>query len=256
MRPAPRWRKRARIADGAGPASLARDGAASVIKYLGSKRLLLPAITAVVGAVRDARVVLDLFSGTSRVGHALKGAGYQVIANDHNAYAATLARCYVEADRARAPEAEALLAELAQVPPAPGWFTRTYCEESRYFHPANGGRIEAIRNALAARTLDPELEAIALTSLMEAADRVDSTTGVQMAYLKQWARRAHNDLELRLPDLLDQPAAGKGRALQRDAFEAAGVEAEDGSAVVNPLICYTLNRLTNGDDKAPHLVRK
>jgi hypothetical protein len=34
------------------------------------------------------------------------------------------------------------------------------------------------------------------------------------------------------------------------------VEAEDGSAVVNPLICYTLNRLTNGDDKAPHLVRK
>tara|TARA_B100001750_G_scaffold185079_1_gene154042 strand:+ start:902 stop:1945 length:1044 start_codon:yes stop_codon:yes gene_type:complete len=197
-----------------------------VIKYLGSKRLLLPAITAVVGAVRDARVVLDLFSGTSRVGHALKGAGYQVIANDHNAYAATLARCYVEADRARAPEAEALLAELAQVPPAPGWFTRTYCEESRYFHPANGGRIEAIRNALAARTLDPELEAIALTSLMEAADRVDSTTGVQMAYLKQWARRAHNDLELRLPDLLDQPAAGKGRALQRDAFEAAGVEAD------------------------------
>ena len=61
---------------------------------------------------------------------------------------------------------------------------------------------------------------------MEAADRVDSTTGVQMAYLKQWARRAHNDLELRLPDLLDQPAAGKGRALQRDAFEAAGVEAD------------------------------
>ena len=39
-------------------------------------------------------------------------------------------------------------------------------------------------------------------------------------------------------------------------LDLKGVEAEDGSAVVNPLICYTLNRLTNGDDKAPHLVRK
>ncbi len=39
-------------------------------------------------------------------------------------------------------------------------------------------------------------------------------------------------------------------------LDLKGVEAEDGSAVVNPLICYTLNRLTNGDDKAPHLVGK
>ena len=38
-------------------------------------------------------------------------------------------------------------------------------------------------------------------------------------------------------------------------LDLKGVEAEDGSTVVNPLICYTLNRLANGDDKAPHLVR-
>ena len=31
--------------------------------------------------------------------------------------------------------------------------------------------------------------------------------------------------------------------------------AEDNSALVNPLVCYTLNRMPNGDDKAPHLVR-
>jgi len=43
--------------------------------------------------------VIDLFSGTSRVGHALKREGYQVFSNDHNAYAHTLAACYVEADR-------------------------------------------------------------------------------------------------------------------------------------------------------------
>ena len=31
--------------------------------------------------------------------------------------------------------------------------------------------------------------------------------------------------------------------------------AEDRSAIINPLVCYTLNRMPNGDDKAPHLVR-
>jgi hypothetical protein len=34
------------------------------------------------------------------------------------------------------------------------------------------------------------------------------------------------------------------------------IAAADGSPLVNGLVCYTLNRLTNGDDKAPHLVQK
>ena len=71
--------------------------------------------------------------------------------------------------------------------------------------------------------MPPELEAIALVSLMEAADRVDSTTGVQMAYLKQWAARAFNDLELRVPAIL----SGPGEALHLEAVEAASwVEAD------------------------------
>ena len=53
------------------------------------------------------------------------------------------------------------------------------------------------------------LEPILLTSLLEAADRVDSTTGVQMAYLKQWAPRALSRLDLRVPDLPAGPPAGR-----------------------------------------------
>jgi adenine-specific DNA-methyltransferase len=56
---------------------------------------------------------------------------------------------------------------------------------------------------------------------MEAADRVVSTTGVQMAYLKRWAPRAENDLHLRLPALLPRARHGKGEAHQLDAVEAA-----------------------------------
>jgi len=193
-----------------------------VIKYLGSKRTLVPAIVELVRAVPGARTVLDLFSGTSRVGHALKAAGYRVLANDHLAYAYTLARCYVEADRETwEADARRLVAELDRLPGRPGYVTETFCERARYFHPRNGARIDAIREAIAARDLPPLLEAVLLVSLMEAADRVDSTTGVQMAYLKQWAPRALNDLALRVPALLPRAAAGPGRAFQLEAVDAA-----------------------------------
>lgn len=89
------------------------DRIGHVIKYLGSKRALVPRILAAVTALPAVREVGDLFSGTSRVGHALKAAGYTVIANDHNAYAHILARCYVQADRDRLlPSAERLIDEL------------------------------------------------------------------------------------------------------------------------------------------------
>ncbi len=199
-----------------------------MIKYLGSKRVLLPWILAVVASLPRVRSVLDLFSGTSRVGHALKARGYRVIANDHLAFAHVLARCYVQADRERwAVPAARLLAELERLPGRPGYVTETFCLRSRFFHPRNGARIDAIREAIAARDLDPELEAILLASLLEAADRVDSTAGVQMAYLKRWAPRAGQPLALRLPALLPRPAEGPCRALGCDALEAAGtVEAD------------------------------
>jgi adenine-specific DNA-methyltransferase len=193
-----------------------------VIKYLGSKRTLLPAIVRAVQAVPGARTVVDLFSGTARVGHALKAAGYRVRANDHLAYAHLLARCYVEADREDlARDAERLVAELNALPGRAGWFTETFCARARYFQPKNGARIEAIREAIASKGLPPLLEAVLLVSLMEAADRVDSTAGVQMAYLKQWAPRAHNDLALRVPALLPRATAGKGSASDLDAIDAA-----------------------------------
>ena len=195
-----------------------------MIKYIGSKRTLVPQIVNLVRALPNVRTVIDLFSGTSRVGHALKKAGYHVFANDHNTYAYTLARCYVQADRnAVLRDVEVLIRELSCIPPKAGYFTETFCIESRFFHPKNGERIDAIREAIAAKHLSPDLEAILLVSLMEAADRVDSTTGLQMAYLKNWASRASNDLTLRVPDVLP----GIGDASHMDALEAArSIEAD------------------------------
>lgn len=194
-----------------------------MIKYIGSKRALLAEIVrAVSGVLPDGGTVCDLFSGSARVGHALKKQGFRVWSNDHNAYAHVLATAYVQADRERWLErAEAVLAELRAVAPEAGWFTRTFCEDARYFTPENGARIDAMRDRIAAMALEPELEAIALVSLMEAADRVDSTAGLQMAYMKSWASRALKPLELRMPDVLPGVAAGPCKATRADAVDLA-----------------------------------
>ncbi len=193
----------------------------AMIKYLGSKRLLLPRIVAAIDALPEVRTVLDLFSGTARVGHALKAKGYRVLANDHCRYAAVFARCYVQADRELVAATQRELDDLQQLPGEPGWFTSTYCTASRYLRPENGARVEAIRAAIAARGYPVELEAVLLTALIEAADRVDSTTGVQMAFLKAWSERSQNALQLRLPDLLPRAVGGKGAVSELDALQAA-----------------------------------
>lgn len=200
-----------------------------MIKYIGSKRALLGHVSQAVKTVLpEGGAVCDLFSGSARVGHALKREGFRVWSNDHNAYAHMLATAYVQADRERwAEPAARVLAELSALKPEPGWFTAAFCEQARFFHPDNGARIDAMRDRIEAMGLEPELKAVALVALMEAADRVDSTAGVQMAYMKRWAPRALKPLELRMPDLLPGVAAGPCRATQGDAIDVAGqVEAD------------------------------
>ena len=105
--------------------------------------------------------------------------------------------------------------ELNALPGVSGYVTEQFCEKARYFHPKNGARVDAIRDKLESEYRDSPYFPILLTSLIEAADRVDSTVGLQMAYLKQWAKRAHNEMELRVPDLV----AGSGSAVRGDAME-------------------------------------
>src|SRR5688572_15808893 len=124
-----------------------------MIKYLGSKRQLLPQILRCVKKAHPgAKSVVDLFSGTARVGHALKQEGYQVFSNDHNAYAHVLAQCYVESDfEAVQSDALRLIDELNHVSGAPGFFTDNFSIKSRFFHPKNGEKVDAIRDAIEAK---------------------------------------------------------------------------------------------------------
>jgi adenine-specific DNA-methyltransferase len=186
-----------------------------VIKYLGSKRTLVPVLGEIAERV-GARTAVDLFTGTTRVAQEFKRRGAEVTAVDLATYSQVLSDCYIATD-ASTVDLQALdneLKRLAALPGRRGYFTRTFCEEARFFQPKNGARVDAIRDALEEEHRDSPLFPILLTSLMLAADRVDSTTGLQMAYLKQWAARAHQDLELRRPELLP----GTGSTVAGDAL--------------------------------------
>jgi adenine-specific DNA-methyltransferase len=189
-----------------------------VIKYLGSKRRLVP-VLAQVCAASGARTALDLFTGTTRVAQAFKAQGVEVTAVDTARYAHVFAQCYVETD-ATAVDMAALAAAITylnELPGRPGYVHDTFSREARFFQPFNAERIDAVRDAIEREYAGSPLYPLLLTSLIEAADRVDSTTGVQMAYVKQWAPRSANPLTLRVPELLP----GGGHAVLGDALDVA-----------------------------------
>jgi len=189
-----------------------------LIKYIGSKRRLVPALGELC-RLSGASTALDLFCGTTRVAQEFKRHGLFVTAVDSARYSEVLAQCYVatDADSVDPGELSTALQDLSALEGVDGYFTETFCRQSRFFQPHNGMRIDAIRQAIEDDYLGTDLYPLLLTSLMEAADRVDSTTGVQMAYVKQWAPRSFNDLELRVPKVL----TGGGRAIRGDATALA-----------------------------------
>lgn len=187
-----------------------------MIKYLGSKRTLIPLLTRLATA-SGAATALDLFTGTTRVARAFKEAGLNVTAVDTASYSHTFAQTWIALDAERASQRELLdaLTALGSLAGEAGYFTQTFCLAARYFQPKNGERIDAIRERIERDYKSTWMYHPLLTALILAADRVDSTTGVQMAFLKNWSARSFNELELRDPALI----VGEGTAIQADATE-------------------------------------
>src|SRR2546423_1350742 len=113
-----------------------------MIKYIGSKRTLVPLIEQVVRKL-PVRTACDLFAGTTRVGQALRRVGLEVISNDTATYSEVLGLSYIVAngtvDRQRIRN---ILRHLSELPGKPGYFTKAFCEDARYFQPHNGARID------------------------------------------------------------------------------------------------------------------
>ena len=202
-----------------------------MIKYIGSKRVLMPVIEKLASA-SGAETALDLFTGTTRVARALKSTGMHVTASDSASYSRIFAQTWISLDRTQVnlAELDEALAELNALEGSAGYFTQKFCIEARYFQVGNGGRIDAIRERIESAYSGSWLYEPLLTSLILAADRVDSTTGLQMAYLKTYAARSFRPLELRDPGLM----VGTGAALQGDAIELSATLPEFDLVYLDP----------------------
>lgn len=203
----------------------------SVVKYIGSKRVLVPVIEELARRL-PIETVCDVFAGTTRVGQGLRRAGLRVHSNDLATYSEALAQAYIVADESFDRERMfQLLDHMRTLPPEHGYFTETFCIQSRFFQPFNGMRVDAMRNEIDRLDLTPVERGVFLTSLMEAADRVDSTCGLQMAYVKKWAPRSFNQLELRMPALVQGPS---GTSSRKDANELVTDLADTDCAYLDP----------------------
>lgn len=189
------------------------------IKYAGSKLRLLPYILELAGSTQ-AKVVIDAFAGTTRVSQAFAQTGYRVICNDIAVWTRTLAQCYLGHCQARS-DFEELVNHLNATQPIDGWITENYGGidnngsavqldgTKRPWQVHNTRRADAIRCEIDRLSLTETEKAVALTSLILALDRVDSTMGHFVSYLRDWSPRSYNDLVLRVPAIFEHNGGHK-----------------------------------------------
>lgn len=196
------------------------------IKYAGSKRALIPLI---LGLIEPLAVgtIFDGFTGTTRVAQACKRAGYTVVANDVAVWSKVFATCYL-LNRQPAVYYEPMIEHLNRLAGKRGWFSENYGGEpsgassvqkdgkKRIWQLHNTMKLDAIRNEIDRIAQDEIEKAVLLTSLMLALDKIDSTLGHQVSYLKHWAARSFQELHLRVPELIidERPH----RVFQEDVF--------------------------------------
>ena len=183
-----------------------------MIKYLGSKRTLVPQISRLAEA-SGAKTALDLFTGTTRVARAFKQAGLVVTASDLASYSYAMAKAWIELDaqQHRLSELQDEIARLNNLPSEPGYFTETFCENARFFQPKNGARVD-VTVADRTRGDDAQVESVDELQPLEVVDDVASLVG-RLRRLDP-ARREHRRRD-RSPGVVGRAARACGRGALR-----------------------------------------
>lgn len=197
------------------------------IKYAGSKLKLLPHILQLVKKV-GAKTVLDGFSGTTRVSQALAQCGYNVVCNDIAVWSEVFATCYLHNKKKRS-EYQGLIDHLNSISPVNGWFTKYYGGEpnegcavqsdglKKPWQKHNTQKLDGIRQEIERLALNKVDKAVALTSLILALDKVDSSLGHFVSYLNDWSPRSYNQLWLKVPELFISDA--NHTVARKDVFD-------------------------------------
>ncbi len=197
------------------------------IKYAGSKLKLIPQILQLSQKV-NAKTILDGFSGTTRVSQAFAKLGYSVICNDIAPWSKVLGTCYLLNTKPQS-DYQPFIDHLNALKPIDGWFTKHYGGHTndgsaiqadglkKPWQLHNTRKLDAIRQEIENLKLDTVEKSVALTSLILALDRVDSTLGHFSAYLKDWSPRSYKELVLEVPMVFR--SEGHHEVYQTDIFE-------------------------------------
>lgn len=182
------------------------------VKYIGSKRLLIPYI---LEAVKDLPIgrMIDPFTGTTRVAQAFRKKGWDVCAGDLSWASEAYACLFLQTRPSDLPELQSMVTTLNEIEPHEDWITQNYCDVVtptggiiRVWKSKNGQKADAIRNTIALWDISLPMKMRLTAILILAMDAVDNTVGVQQAYLKDWARRTDNNLRLTIPsNITDGP---------------------------------------------------
>lgn len=204
------------------------------IKYTGSKKKLLPHIVGMISKT-NSKTVLDGFSGSTRVSQALAKLNYQVISNDISVWSKVFGICYLLNDKTRNYYTE-LITELNATRPIDGWFTKHYggypnggCAVQKNglkkpWQVHNTRKLDGIREKIDELNLSQIEKAVCITSLILGLDRVDSTLGHYVAYLKDWSPRSYNSLKLDVPNVF--VSAEKHTVSSEDIFTITDVDVD------------------------------
>lgn len=203
------------------------------VKYLGSKKTLLPHIGQVIQDL-NATTAIDVFSGTTRVAQYLKQLGIRTDTSDLSWATTAYANTYVHG---LGVEDSGELKYLNSLEGHPGWLSENYTGDFMSTEERGDGRCFQLKNAMKADRARDWVENMYglgsefyhgptyygyITSIIRALDAVDNTVGVQQAYLKSWCKRSYNDITfLPIPKL--QGPTGfhyEGDALTNDYRDA------------------------------------
>jgi adenine-specific DNA-methyltransferase len=188
------------------------------VKYIGSKRLLIPYILDIVKDIPIGHM-LDPFTGTTRVSQAFRKAGWNVCAGDLSWASEAYAALFLMTTPKDVETLQSLVDELNTLEGKEGWITQSYCDVQgqgggivRVWKPKNGRKADSIREKidewLTSGRIDRLMSLRLVALLILAMDSVDNTVGVQQAYLKDWAIRTDNDLRLTIPSDITEGQIG------------------------------------------------
>lgn len=170
------------------------------VKYIGSKKTLVPFIIKALNTFNISGRAIDVFTGTTRVAQAFKKQGMEVITSDLS----WASKCYSNTfignrDNTHLQKYIDIANSLSG---KEGWLYENYCDNKnnvKVWQKKNGMKADAIRDWIDTLSLEEWEKDTLITSLIIALDKVDNTVGVQQAYLKNWCKRSGNNLTLNLP---------------------------------------------------------